>query len=181
MVLPIRGLKEHPAWVCSHSPGEWNGGDDGPVTTACLLWGKQRPAKVERKKGGEKEKKRNPSIFQLTKISWEMQRNPFLLTLASRSEPGPQDSKSRNPSQPRGLYLLLQKKPGWTNSSRNCWSLQAPRTRKETLKWKSHRREAFVFKTRSQAETLNSRVRLMYTEVFTSLPNENFINGRAEL
>lgn len=78
---------------------------------------------------------------------------------------------------------ILQKKPSRTNSSRNCWSLQAPRTRKEiftcwVLKHKSNRRGLFVFKTYSQAETLNSR--LTYTEVFTSLSNENFINGRAD-
>lgn len=80
---------------------------------------------------------------------------------------------------------IFQKKPGRTNSSRNCWSLQAPRTCKETftcwvLKCKSNRRGLFVYKTCSQAETLNSRVRLMYAEVFTSLSNENFINGRAD-
>lgn len=56
-----RGLKEHSAWVWWNGDG-WNG-DDGPATAACLLWGRQSPAKAERR-----ENRRNPSIFQLTKL-----------------------------------------------------------------------------------------------------------------
>lgn len=90
--LILRALPAPPApgcpWVLPSavlaSPRDSDRGDCGPSAPGCSAVGK-----AGSRKGGHtgKGRRNKTSVFQLAKLSWEMQRNPLLLMPASRSEP----------------------------------------------------------------------------------------------